>query len=131
MEDAEEVIQGETECTPELIDSKKYELKYKEDIYSLLIERYSDGYMQFELRKSNNISLYHYINKYNYKDITKILSLQNEYQKDSSKIFQFFNLAIINKKIELEYNNDKSIFLITKKDLNKKEGKLELNKKKN
>ena len=79
MEDAEEVIQGETECTPELIDSKKYELKYKEDIYSLLIERYSDDYIQFELRKSNNISLYHYINKYNYKDITKIFSLQNEY----------------------------------------------------
>ena len=40
MEDAEEVIQGETEgCTPELLDSKRYELKYKEDIYSLLIER--------------------------------------------------------------------------------------------
>ena len=46
MEDAEEVIQGETEgCTPELLDSKRYELKYKEDIYSLLIERYSDDYI--------------------------------------------------------------------------------------
>ena len=46
MEDAEEVIQGETECcTPGLLDSKRYGLKYKEDIYSLLIERSSDDYI--------------------------------------------------------------------------------------
>ena len=46
MEDVEEVIKGETEyCTPELLDSKRYELKYKEDIYSLLIEISSDDYM--------------------------------------------------------------------------------------
>ena len=38
MEDAEEVMLGETEsCTPELLDSKRYELKYKDDIYSLLL----------------------------------------------------------------------------------------------
>ena len=85
MEDAEEVMQGETEgCTPELLDSKRYELKYKEDIYSLLIERSSDDYIHFQLRKSNNISMCHYINKYKYNDIIKILSLQNEYQADSS-----------------------------------------------
>ena len=59
MEDAEEVIQGETEgCTPKLLDSKRYELKYKEDIYSLLIERYSDDYIQFELRKSTEKQAY-------------------------------------------------------------------------
>ena len=46
MEDVEELIQGETEgCTPELLDSKRYELKYKEEIYSLLIERSSDDYI--------------------------------------------------------------------------------------
>ena len=110
MDDAEEVIQGETEgCTPELLDSKRYELKYKEDIYSLLIERYSDDYILFELKKSNNISLYHYINKYKYKDITKIFSLQKEYQQDSSKVFQFFDLALTNKRIKLDYNKDKNI----------------------
>ena len=134
MEDAEEVIQGETEnCTPELLDSKRYELKYKEDIYSLLIERSSDDYIHFQLRKSNNISMYHYINKYKYNDIIKILSLQNEYQKDSSKVFQFFDLALTNEKIKLEYNNYKNIMeLILKKDntVNEIEGKLELNKKK-
>ena len=106
MEDVEEVIQGETEnCTPELLDSKRYGLKYKEEIYSLLIERSSNDYIHFHLRKSNNISMYHYINKYKYNDIIKIFSLQNEYQKDSSKVFQFFDLALTNKKIQLEYNS--------------------------
>ena len=101
MEDAEEVIQGETEnCTPELLDSKRYELKFKEDIYSLLIESSSDDYIHFELRESNNISMYHYINKYKYKDIFKLFSLKNEYQKDSSKVFQFFNSAAKNEKIK-------------------------------
>ncbi len=79
-----------------ILDSKRYELKYKEDIYSLLIERSSDDYIHFELRKSNNISMFHYINKYKYNDIIKILSLQNEYQKDSSKVFQFFDSAAKN-----------------------------------
>ena len=35
--------------------------------------------IHFQLRKSNNISMYHYINKYKYNDIIKIFSLQNEY----------------------------------------------------
>ena len=96
MEDVEEVIQGETKgCTPELLDSRGYELKSKEDIYSLLIERYSDDYIHFELRKSNSISLYHYITKYKFNVIIKRLSLKNEYQQDSSKI-QYIYSNIIN-----------------------------------
>ena len=42
----------------------------------LLLDLYD---IHFELRKSNNISMYHYINKYKYNDIIKIFSLQNEY----------------------------------------------------
>ena len=68
-----------------------------------------NDYIQFDLSKSNNISLYHYINKYKYNDIIKILSLQNEYQADSSKVFQFFDFALTNKKIQLEYNSYKNI----------------------
>ncbi len=135
MEDAEEVIKGETEsCITELLDSKRYELKIKDYIYSLLIERSSDDYIHFQLRKSNNISLYYYINKYKYNDIIKILSLQNEYQKDSSKVFQLFDSAVKNEKIKLEYNNyNKNIMeliLMKEKAVNEIEGKLELNKNK-
>ena len=90
MEDAEEVIQGETEgCTPELLDSKRYELKYKEYIYFLLIERSSDDYIHFQLRKSNNISMYHYINKYKYNDITNIFHYQMNIKKIHLKYFNF------------------------------------------
>ena len=90
MEDVEEVIQGETEnCTPELLDSKRYELKYKEAIYSLLIERSSDDYIRFELRKSNNISMYHYIKKYKYNDIIKIFHYKMNIKKIHLKYFNF------------------------------------------
>ena len=34
-----------------ILDSKRYELKYKEEIYSLLIERSSDDYIHFQLYK--------------------------------------------------------------------------------
>ena len=100
----------------------------------MIIERHSGDNIQFELRKSSNISMYNYINKYKYNDIIKIFSLQNEYQKDSSKVFQFFDSAAKNEKIKLEYNNyNKNIMeLILKKekDVNEVEGKLELNKNK-
>ena len=42
----------------------------------LLLDLYD---IHFQLRKSNNISMYHYTNKYKYNDIIKIFSLQNEY----------------------------------------------------
>ena len=116
-----------------LIESKKYELKYKEDIYSLLIERYSDDNIFFKLRKSNNLSIYNYMNKYNYNDITRLFLLQKEYYENLSKVFQFFDLALINKKIKLEYNNDKNIMelILNKKlDFDEVECKLVLNKNK-
>ena len=100
----------------------------------MIIERASDDYIHFQLRKSNNISMYHYINKYKYNDIIKIFALENEYQKDSSKVFQFFDSALANEIIKLEFNNyNKNIMeIILKKerDDNEIEGKLELNKNK-
>ena len=60
----------------------QYYYKIK-DKMRLLLDLYD---IHIELSKSNNISMYHYINKYKYNDIIKILSLQNEYKKDSSKV---------------------------------------------
>ena len=51
----------------------------------LLLDLYD---IHFQLRKSNNISMYHYINRYKYNDIIKILSLQNEYL--NSNLYQLF-----------------------------------------
>ena len=116
-----------------LIQSKKYELKYKDDIYSLLVERYSDENIYFKLRKLNNLSLYHYMNKCNYDDIIKIFLLQREYYDDLTKIFQFFDLAMTKNKIELEFNKDKNAMELKLKkvlDFDEIECKLELNQKK-
>ena len=80
MEYIDEEILCETEnYQPELIESKKYKLNYKEDIYSLLIERYSDDNIGFKISQSNNISLHYYKNKYNYTEITKLFLLQKKY----------------------------------------------------
>ena len=116
-----------------LLESKKYELKYKDDIYSLLVERYSDENIYFKLRKSNNLSMYHYMKKYNYDEITKHFLLHKEYYQDLSKVLQFFDVAFSKNKIKLEFNKDKSIIeLIVKKilDYDEIECKLELIQKK-
>ena len=56
---------------------------------SLLLDIYD---IQFELRKSNSISKYHYITKYKFNDIIKRLSLKKEYL---SKLNKKTNLKII------------------------------------
>ena len=47
----------ETSEPTKLIESKKYEINYEEDSYSLLIETYSNETIFFQLRKANNLSL--------------------------------------------------------------------------
>ena len=49
---------------------------------SLLLDIYD---IQFELRKSNSISLYYYIIKYKFNDIIKLLTLKNEYLSKLNK----------------------------------------------
>ena len=132
MEYIDEEILCETEnYQSELVESKKYTLNYKEDIYSLLIERYSDDNIGFKISQSYNISLYYYKNKYNYTEITKLFLLQKEYYQDLSKVFKFFDAALTKKKIKLEYNeNKKTMELILNKtlDFDEIECRLALNK---
>ena len=116
-----------------LIESKKYELKYEDDPYTLLVERYSDENIYFKLRKSNNLSLFHFMNKCDYNDITKRFLLQKEYYEDMSKVFQFFDLALTKNKIKLEFNkikNTMELKLNKVLDFDEVECKLELNQKK-
>ena len=56
---------------------------------SLLLDIYD---IQFELRKSNSISLYYYITKYKFNDIIKLLTLKKE---NLSKLNKKTNLKII------------------------------------
>ena len=116
-----------------LIESKKYELKYEDDTYTLLVERYSDENIYFKLRKSNNLSLFHFMNKCDYNGITKSFLLQKEYYEDMSKVFQFFDLSLTKNKIKLEFNkvkNTMELKLNKVLDFDEVECKLELNQKK-
>ena len=113
----------------EVLQSKKYELELGEDIYSLLIETNSDNKIFFKLRKSNNLSLYHFINKYSYEQITKLFFLHKEHYKDLNKVFHFFDLFLPKNKMNFEFNKEGNIIILKLKkilDFDEIECKLEL-----
>ena len=114
-----------------IIESKRFELNIEEQIYSLLMEINSDDNIYFKLRKSKELCLYQYINKFNYDNITKLFLLQKEYYKDLIKIFHFFDSAFTKKKMKLEYNKEKDVMLLKLNkilDFDEIECILELNK---
>ena len=112
-----------------LINSRKYETNYGEDIYSLLLEMYSNDTISFKLKKINDLSLYQYANRYNYNQLVKLLSMQNENYKNMDQIFVFIDIAIINKQLKIDYDKEKNIMsLKIRKYLNSmEECKLVLN----
>ena len=94
-----------------LIESKKYELKLREDTYSLLIERY-ENLISFEIRQINNICLYQYFREYKYEDILNLLSLIKNQYGDLSKIFIYFDKMINKQKVFLDYNNQNKLMIL-------------------
>ena len=94
-----------------LIESKKYELKLREDTYSLLIERY-ENLISFEIRQINNICLYQYFREYKYEDILNLLSLIKNQYEDLSKIFIYFDKMINKQKVFLDYNNQNKLMIL-------------------
>ena len=116
-----------------LLESKKYKFKLEEDSYSLLMEITSDNSIKFSLINIKNISLYNYINEYTYDRITDLFILHKEHYKDINKVFQFFDKAITNDKIKLNYdkNNHKMILSLKRiVDFDEIESKLILNENK-
>ena len=116
-----------------LLESKKYKFKLEEDSYSLLMEITSDNSIKFNLINIKNISLYNYINEYTYDRITDLFILHKEHYKDINKVFQFFDKAITNDKIKLNYdkNNHKMILSLKRiVDFDEIESKLILNENK-
>ena len=94
-----------------LIESKKYELKLREDAYSLLIERF-ENLISFKIRKINNICLYQYFREYKYEDILNLLSLIKNQYEDLSKIFIYFDKMINKQKVFLDYNNQNKLMIL-------------------
>ena len=111
-----------------LIESKKYELKLREDAYSLLIERF-ENLISFKIRQINNICLYQYFREYKYEDILNLLSLIKNQYGDLSKIFIYFDKMINKQKVFLDYNNQNKLMILKVKrtvDIEEFECNLEL-----
>ena len=94
-----------------LIESKKYELKLREDTYSLLIERF-ENLISLKIRQINNICLYQYFREYKYEDILNLLSLIKNQYGDLSKIFIYFDKMINKQKVFLDYNNQNKLMIL-------------------
>ena len=123
----EYIEEPKPETQEEIINYKKYELNLKQDRYLLEIELFSDNYISFKLTKLNNLSLYYYIEKYNYKDISKILSLDKKECIDLSEIILLFDKAIENQNLNLIYDkNNKIMILKIKRILDTKEFEYDL-----
>ena len=108
-------------------DSKKYELKLEDIIYSLEVQLYSEDKLSFKLTKSDNLSLYCYSKEFNFNDIQTLLSLNKEQFDNLSKIFSLFDKIITNKELNLVFNqNDKEMILKLKTILDSKEFESEI-----
>lgn len=94
-------ISNKIKPSKELLESKTYELKLNEDVYSLIIQIYSNKTINFIIKQINEFNPVNYIKAYNYNEITKILLLQKEYYDDINKVFKYCDTAIIKNKISL------------------------------
>ena len=115
----------------QVIETTQYEFEIEDEKLILLIEVHSDNKINFKLINSNNLSLYYYMNEYNYDDIIKILNLDKEHYKDLKKIFKFLNTALSKKKVNLYKEKDFYLLKIKRViDFDELEIDLELHKKK-
>ena len=113
----------------EVIESTKDEFKIDDEIFNLIIELNSDNKIYFKLINSNVISLYYYMNVYNYEDIIQLLNLDKEHYKNLKTIFKFLNTALLKKKLNIIKNKNIYIIKIIRViDFDEFEIELQLNK---
>ena len=120
----------ETSEPKKLIESKKYEINYEEDSYSLLIETYSNETIFFQLRKANNLSLNQYTKTCTCNEMRRLFFLQREIYDKMETIFNFIDTTLTMKTLNLDYNEgeNKMILKYTNQiDFNEVECILELN----
>ena len=113
-----------------LIESKKYEINFEEDSYSLLIETYSNETIFFQLKKANNLSLNQYTKTCNCNEMRRLFFLQGEIYDKMETIFNFIDTTLTMKTLNLDYNEgeNKMILKYTNQiDFNEVECILELN----
>ena len=115
-----------------VIETKKYILNLDKDTYSLIIETFSNGDINFNVRQNNNISLSYYTKTYKFDEILQKLYLFKQHHDNITKILKYIDTSISQKKLFLIKDNNK-LKLSLKKSLDYEEINciLELDEKKN
>jgi len=115
-----------------IIETKKYILNLDKDTYSLIIETFSNGDINFNVRQNNSISISYYTKTYKFDEILQKLYLFKQHHDNITKILKYIDTSISQKKLFLIKDNNK-LKLSLKKSLDYEEINciLELDEKKN
>ena len=108
----------------ESVNIKKYELFLDNNIYILTIEILPNKYILFKLRQSTAISYTHYLKKLQLSYFIKLLNLSKINYNNISKIFELFDLLILDNKVKigLDINNkNMNLYITLKEDSHEKE----------
>ena len=85
----------------EIIETKIYDLKINENIYSLSIEMNNNKYIIFTLKKKNANEYHYHMKKFQYNELIDKLLLVSKYYDDLSKIVKFIDISISKQLIDL------------------------------
>ena len=120
------MVDNENELDKEIKikEVKKYNMNLNYDSFLLTIKINSDDTINFYLKQSNKKSFSKYIHEYKYEEIIQTLSLSKDIYDDITKVFKYYDDAIM--KSEIILTKEKHIFKLKKKNNEKeKEGESE------
>ena len=106
------------ESNPELdknvIQSKEYEFKIKENKFKVIIDIYSNQTIHFYAIQLNKLSMYYYEKEFTYDEIIRNLILVKDLYKDISSVLDFYNKSIRNEQVILmeKIVNEKKILIL-------------------
>ena len=96
---------SETDNNNEVNIQKEFLIKTDNITYKLKIDS-NNKYISFKIEKSDDIMLYFYYNKYEYKTIVNILKLNELLYDNFEKIIELMNEAYLNEKISIMNNGN-------------------------
>ena len=96
----------------QLKETKEYELNFNKDTFLLTIELLSNEKISFKIRQINNISFIYFYKEYSFNDLIKHLLLPIQHYDDISKIFKFYDTAVLKNKVTLLQDKDKKSMVL-------------------
>ena len=85
----------------EPLETKEYELNLNKDTYLLKIQLIKHEKISFKIRQTNNLFFYYYYKEFGYEELRKALSLPVEHYDNISKVFKFYDTAVLKNKVFL------------------------------